>query len=165
MKGLIRRIACALFQVLSDKPTTPLEPEPVSNYELISRDDFLAICEKAHIYPISLQTPLDSKLSIVHKSQLDRLAPWLTFSASLYVADIVDCEDYGIEAQSKAAFKYHVSGKRLALGDMPLGYHGFAMTIDRNRAIWLLEPNAGFEFAGQWVKLGENGYGPDKVFV
>mgnify|MGYP001557963100 CR=1 FL=1 len=165
MKELIRSLACALCKALSPPVVAPSEPRPVTNFTLISRDDFLAKLAPLGIIPISLLTPLDSQLSVVDKATLDTLAPYLTFAADLYVNDIADCEDYAIEAQSKASFKYHVSGIRLALGQSPLGYHGFALALDTDGNIWLMEPNAGFPYAGGWFKIGYNSYIPDKVFV
>jgi len=144
---------------------TPAEPSPITDYLWASREEFIKICQAQGIEPISLDTPLDSWLSIATKTQLDTIAPFLVYPADLYIDQIVDCEDYALKAQTDASFKFHISGVRMALGNMPLGYHGFPLTIDKDKNIWLFEPNSGFEYAGVWFKAGENGYLPKKVFV
>ena len=138
---------------------------PVTDLTMISRADYLAKMKEAGISPISLTTPLDSTLSITTKAELDRIAPYLVYPAELYVAQIWDCENYGLQAMLDAARKFHASGITLGLGNMPLGYHGFALTMDNDYNIYWLESNAGFEYAGVWYKIGEEGYLPDKVFV
>ena len=137
---------------------------PVTDLVWITRTDYLVELAKVGIKPIDWGTPLDISLSLTSKAELDRIAPFLVQPADEYIAEIRDCEDYGIEAQSRAS-KYRVSSVRLGLGNMPLGYHGFAVTMDKEFNIWWLEPNSGFEYAGVWYKIGDNGYSPDKVFV
>lgn len=137
---------------------------PVTDLVWITRIDYLAEMAKAGIKPIDLGTPLDVSLTLTSKEELDRIAPFLVQPADEYIAEIKDCEDYGIEAQSRAA-DFHVSGIRLGLGNMPLGYHGFALTMDKDYNKWWLEINAAFEYAGVWYKIGEHRYYPDKVFV
>ena len=137
---------------------------PVTDLVWISRADYLTGMARVGIRPISLGTPLDKELTLTSKVELDRIAPFLVQPADEYVAEIKDCEDYAIEGQARAT-NFHVSGIRLGLGNMPLGYHGFCVTMDRNHDIWWLEPNAGFEYAGVWHQIEEEGYKPDKVFV
>jgi len=145
-----------------------IEIVPVTDIVMLSRSDFLAEMAKVNIIPIDLGTPLDADLSITSKAELDRIAPFLVQLAGLYILQIRDCEDYGIEAQSRAA-SYHVSGIRLGLGNInnsqASGYHGFVLTLDKEYNIWWLEPNASFEYAGVWYKIGEHGYFPDKIFA
>ena len=69
-----------------------------------------------------------------------------------------------IQAQLDAGRNFKVS-VRMATGQTNLDYHGFALTLDRELNLWLLEPNAGFPFAGKWFKQGENSYTADRVFV
>jgi len=137
---------------------------PVTDLTMISRQNYLNKMAEVGISPIDLGTPLDVDLSITTKAELDRIAPELVQPADDYISEIRDCEDYGIEAQSRAS-KYRVSGIRLVLGDMPLGYHGFVISIDVDYNIWWLEPNAGFPFAGIWHRVGDEDYYPDKVFA
>ena len=138
---------------------------PVTDLVMIKRSDYITKMRAVGIEPISLVTPLDSMLSLTSKEELDRIAPDLVYPSDLYIAEIADCEDYGLQAQCDAAFKFNVSGIRLALGNMPLGYHGFAITMDKEFNIWWLEPNAGFSYAGVWYKTNDEGYKPDKVLV
>lgn len=138
---------------------------PVTDLITISRIEYLTEMQKAGISPIASGSPLDAVLSITNKLELDKIAPYLVYPADLYIAEIWDCEDYALQAQCDAGLKFHVSGVRLGLGWMPLGYHGFPVTLDKDRNIWWLEPNAGFEYAGEWKKIGDADYRPDKVFA
>ena len=140
----------------------PTQPKPVTDLTVISRGDYLAVMKAAGISSMAV---LDSSLTITSKAELDRIAPYLVFPADYYIAEIFDCEDYGIMAQGDAARLFHLSGIRLGIGMMPLGNHGFIITMDKDHNIWWLEPNAGFEYAGVWYKIGDEGYQPNKVFA
>ncbi len=152
------------------KKTQELIPpvfEPVMDVQEISRTDFLKEFAKYGIVPISQDDPLDSVLTLASKAELDRIAPYLVYPAEYYIAETWDCEDYAIQAQCDAGHKLHVSGIRLGLGYMPLGYHGFVLTLDKDelRPYWL-EPNAGFPYAGIWHRLDSpENYLPRKVFA
>lgn len=91
--------------------------------------------------------------------------PWDKRTNAKLIAPYNFCEDYALQAQCDAAFKFHVSGIRMGLGQMPLGYHGFPITLSKEGNIWLIEPNAGFPYAGEWFKIGEHSYLPRKVFA
>lgn len=135
---------------------------PVTDLTMIERGEYLERFRQVGISSLAL---LDSKLSITSKVELDRMAPYLVYPADFYAIDIWDCEDYGIQAQCDAGHKFGVNGVRLGLGNVPGGYHGFVITMDKDGNIWWLEPNAGFEYAGVWYKIGMYGYQPDKVFA
>ena len=138
---------------------------PVTDLLMISRHDYLHQFAMKGITPVSIGTPLDTDLSITSKAELDRIAPELVYSAEYYLSQIWDCENYGLQAQSDAARFFHVSGITLGLGTMPLGYHGFALTMDKEFNIYWLVPNAGFPYAGVWYKIGEVEHYPEKVFA
>lgn len=137
----------------------------VTDSKMVSRNELVALFHENNIEAYSLKDPLDMWFSITTKDELDRIAPYFTYPADFYVQSITDCEDYGLKAQVDACFDAGVSGIRLCLGDIPLGYHGFVITVDTESNIWLLEPNAGFPFAGEWFAIGENGYIPQKVLI
>ena len=137
---------------------------PVTDWVWLTRSDYLAEMAKVGIKPIDLGTPLDTRVTLTTKAELDRIAPFLVQPADEYVEQIKDCENYALDAMCTAA-DYHVSGVTLVLGYMPLGYHGFVITMDKDCNKWWLEPNAGFEYAGVWHKIGEEGYQPDKIFI
>uniref|UniRef100_A0A6H2A2E5 Uncharacterized protein n=1 Tax=viral metagenome TaxID=1070528 RepID=A0A6H2A2E5_9ZZZZ len=164
---LISEHAHALQRLKELEAQLNIEPAiPVTDLEMTSRNDYLSEMHKVGIEPIGLATPLDAQLTLTSKAELDRIAPDLVYPADLYISELeIDCEDYGIQAQCDAAFKFHVSGVRLGLGSMPLGYHGFAITMDKDKNIYWLEPNAGFPYAGVWYQIGEESYFPDKVLV
>ena len=138
---------------------------PVTDFVMISRNDYIAEMRKVGIEPISLGTPLDAQLSLTSKAELDRIAPELVYPAEWYIEGIWDCENYGLEAMNDSARLFHVNGITLCLGNMPLGYHGFAITMGKDMNVYWLEPNAGFLYAGVWHKIGAQGYKPNKVFV
>tara|TARA_R100001530_G_C4316807_1_gene154611 strand:- start:1225 stop:1713 length:489 start_codon:yes stop_codon:yes gene_type:complete len=115
---------------------------------------------------ISLTYPqtLDSEYFLTSKKELDRIAPNLVYSSDWYMNDIYDCEDYACQAMLDAG-RLHGISARLTMGQTELGYHGFVSTLDTDGNLWMLEPNGGFEWAGEWFKQGEHGYIADKVFV
>ena len=162
---IIGSLFCAIGKAFGECQI--IEPvKPVTDLLMISRSDFLAEMARAGIAPIDLGTPLDRAMSITTESELKRIAPYLVYSAEWYISELeIDCEDYALQAQCDAAFKFHVSGVRMGLGNMPLGYHGFPITLSKEGNIWLLEPNAGFEYAGEWFQLGGHFFSPDKVFA
>lgn len=154
-KSWLKKFICPSCHLVIPAPEISIKTE-------ISRQDYLNVLGLPAYNP---DRPLDGILTITSKSNLGLIAPWLVYPADNYISEISDCEDYAIQAQSDAAFKFGISGIRMALGNTPLGYHGFAMTFDTDSNIWLLEPNAGFDFAGVWFKTGEHGYMPEVVFA
>ena len=144
------------------KPNPNPIPTPITDYVMITKQEYLY---RLGLPAYNLDRPLDTLVSITSKKNLDIIISSLVYSADLYVENICDCEDYALQAQCDAAFKFHISGIRMALGNMPLGYHGFNIALDTDNNIWLHDANAGFEYAGEWFKIGENGYQPNCVFV
>jgi len=142
----------------------PVKPIPESETIEMTRQGFLNTMKTFGIEPISLATPLDSIVRLASKTELDRIAPYLVYPAEWYAETLWDCEDYGLQAQLDAGRKFEVT-VRLGLGQMELGYHGFAITLDRDLNLWLLESNSGFPWAGRWFSKGEHSYLPDKVFI
>lgn len=119
------------------------------------------VCKLANVNYAScwkwLRELADEKLVILEH-------PWNRRTNAKLIDQYNFCEDYGLQAQLDAGRRFKFSA-RLCLGDMELGYHGFLMTLDSNLNLWLLEPNAGFPWAGEWFKAGENSYQPKKVFI
>lgn len=157
-----------------EKQLQELQPPvivPVTDLTWISRAEYLAEMKKVGIKPIDLGTPLDSIITITSEIELERIAPFLVYPAEWYIDQIWDCENYTLEGMNDAARHYHVNGITLALGNMPQGYHGFLVTLSKVGNIWLLENNAGFidsagtPYAGEWFRIGDYGYRPDKVFI
>jgi hypothetical protein len=130
----------------------------------MTRQEFLDVLAVQGVTAYSLVQPLDSIMRFATKAELDRIAPELVYPASNYLVDLWDCEDYALQAQCDAGRKFEVS-VRLVIGDMPLGKHGFCITLDTEKNIWLLENNAGFPYAGKWFKISENGYIPQLVLI
>jgi len=161
---LIRKFFCG-FCPKEEEPEPIEELEPVKDSETITRAEYLSEMAKVGINPISLATPLDATLALASKEELDRIAPHLVYPADDYIAQVCDCEDYGLRGQCDAAFIFHASGVRLGLGHIPQGYHGFLVTMDIGKNIWWMEPNAGFPWAGVWHRIGERDYQPDKILV
>jgi len=165
MRKLIREIACGIGRSFGAECFLHTDVAPVINLLRISRSEFLAEMVKVGIVPIDMGTPLDSVMTITTESELERIAPHLVYPAGWYIEEIWDCEDYAIQAQGDASRKFHVSGIRMGLGWMPLGYHGFPITLSKEGTTWLFEPNAGFSCAGKWFKIDDNGYSPNKVLA
>ena len=143
---------------------TPVLPVPESETITITREAFVAKMREYGIEPVSMATPLDSIVRLASKTELDRIAPELVYPADWYAETLWDCEDYALQAQCDAGRKFEIT-VRLGLGNMDLGYHGFALTLDRDLNLRILEPNGGFPYAGQWFRKGIYNYLPDKVFI
>lgn len=146
--------------VVPPPPPVIVEKDTVT----LSRQEFLDVLAKEGVTAYSLVQPLDSIMRFAKKNELDRIAPELVYPAEYYKVDLWDCEDYALQAQCDAGRKFEIS-VRLAIGDIPLGRHGFCITLDTDKNIWLLENNAGFPYAGKWFKIGENGYHPQVVLI
>jgi hypothetical protein len=142
----------------------PDVPVPADQTIEMGRQDFLNMMGNFGITALSPVNPMDSIVRLASKEELDKIAPHLVYPAEWYISDLWDCEDYGMQAQLDAGRRFEVT-VRLGLGMIELGYHGFAITLDREFNLWLLEPNAGFPWAGVWFKKGENTYLPDKIFI
>ncbi|MDO8700540.1 MAG: hypothetical protein Q7J56_02690 [Deltaproteobacteria bacterium] len=137
---------------------------PESETIELQREEFISLMKARGIECMNGSSPLDSSVRLASKAELDRIAPNLTYPNAWYIKDLWDCDDFGLQAQLDAGRLFEVT-VRLGLGNMPSGYHGFAITLDRELKLWLLEPNAGWPYAGKWFAPGENGYKPDKVFI
>jgi len=151
--------------------TVPVKPVLEGNTITMTREEFLSVLEAKGIQPISLATPLDGIVRFAKKEELDRIVSSLVYPGEWYKLDLWDCEDFGLQAQLDAGRKFEIS-VRLALGwinNPNVGnkdvYHGFALTMDTNLNIWLLEPNSGFPYSGKWFKIGDNGYKVDKILI
>jgi hypothetical protein len=86
----------------------------------------------------------------------------LVFSSSLYKPDRFDCEKYGLKAMITCSEEYGLNALCLAIGDMPLGRHGFNIFF-LGDGFMLFEPNRGFEWAGI-MEIGDNGYYPREFY-
>ncbi len=129
------------------KKTTP--PVPILDTDRISREDFIKELLRYGVVPMAPDIPLDPFLVLESKGELDRIAPSLTYPGSWYEDNIWDCENYGMQAANDAGRLFHCS-VLLCLGYMEQGYHGFALAMDKDKNVWLLEPNQGFTWSGRW---------------
>jgi len=145
---------------------TKSPPMPVTDLLKIDRNEYLKKLLTFGITPVGDDDPLDSWVSLASMAELERLAPDICYPADWYVTSIFDCENYAAQAENDAARFFHVSGICRVLGDMPLGYHGFVATLDKdNLELWILEPNAGFDYSGGWCRPGEIDYKPKKIYI
>lgn len=90
-----------------------------------------------------------------------RLTPFLVQPASLYVEEGDDCDDYAKWASAQCSRLFKLNGCLEIWGDMPDGYHGFNAVIIGPGKFKLLEPNAGWEYAGELFDAQEHGYIPE----
>ncbi len=147
-----------------EKPIIIPAPIPESETIVFERQGFINTMKSFGVESLTGDKPMDRIVRLASKAELDRIAPYLVYPADWYVADLWDCEDYGLQAQLDAGRLFEVT-VRLGLGQIEGGYHGFAITLDRDLNLWLLEPNAGFEWAGVWFKSGENTYKPEYILI
>ena len=106
----------------------------------------------------------DRKVLYTNKEEWNKIVPFLVSPADRYVAEGSDCDDYGKMASAKTAIDFGLNGCMECWGDSPLGRHGFNLLIvgtEHCRQYRLMEPNAGFLFAGELFPISQNGYHPD----
>ena len=145
---------------------TKSPPEPVRDLLVLDRNIFLKKLAAYGITPLNQYDPLDDTITLASVAELERIAPDLCYPAGWYIDQIWDCENYAAQAENDAARLFHVSGICRVLGHMPLGYHGFTVTLDKdNFELWVLEPNAGFDYSGGWCRPEEIDYKPEKILV
>ena len=145
---------------------------PITETYKISRDDYIAALARYGITPLSAGDPLDPFLTIQSKAELDRVAPALVYPANWYIENLWDCENFGMQAANDAGRLLYFSAV-LCTGFMELGYHGFVLAMDTDKNVWLLEPNAGYPWAGRWFAptltfdkpLQDSMYIPKKVLL
>lgn len=148
------------------KPSGGALAAPVTDLLYINQVAYLGKLAEYGISSLLKADILDAKVTLTSKSELDRIAPYLVYPANWYIAEIWDCDNYGIQAMNDAARLFHVSGACLALGYTDFGYHGFLIVLDTDSsALWVLEPNAGYPWAGRWRKPSDIKYTPIKVFI
>lgn len=151
---------CRFIDMLRKKPDLIV----VGSFVKLSRADFVSILKKAGYGHLNSGSPMDAWVHLPSKSQLDQIAKELVYPADWYQSDLMDCDDYALQAQIDAGRKYLVT-VRLGVGKIPEGAHAFAIAVDQQFNVWVLEPNAGYPWAGVWFKPGEHGYELKEVFV
>lgn len=159
---------CFVRKVYVPNIYVPDPPYPEIAVETISRTEYLSVLAVKGVVPYG--DILDSHFTICSFKSLQIITPFLIQSAEFYTLHVDDCEEYGIWAQALASRIFRVSGIRLCLGFMPYGYHGFIITVDIDRNVRWLEPNAGFYYDfidanPGWFTPGEWDYIPEKVFA
>lgn len=106
-----------------------------------------------------------------------KIIQYLTLKSSLYKPDVRTCSWYSFKAYVLCNELFEFNTLAPTQGNMPLGRHAWNSFFDGD-AIWLFEPNEGFEDErGIWQDLwgtldgdivfpwGENGYIPDVVLL
>lgn len=101
----------------------------------------------------------DSYIYHTDEAGWNGIIPFLTFPADMYVS-IVDCDDYARKATSDSAWLFGLNGCLECWGNITEGYHAFNLVRIGEKEYRLFEPNAGFPWAGELFKIGENGYQP-----
>ena len=122
---------------------------------------------KAKIEALGLELPLGMLDWQYYHTDLEgwgKILYDLAFSSSLYEKDKFDCENYALKAMNLCAERYKLNTLALALGHIPIGYHGFNIFFYGD-GFMLWEPNVGFLWSGEPFEIGENGYQPDRVVI
>ena len=99
---------------------------------------------------------------------LKKIAPYLVIPADRYVKGLSDCDDYTREARSRYALHFGLSsfdcwGKcDFAPSINDQANHSFFITVvgtpDKIEVVRIVEPNAGFQWAGKPFMPDENQY-------
>jgi len=99
----------------------------------------------------------DFVVSYTDKESWDKIIPYLTFPADMYVDGDADCDDYSKLASAKSAMSFKRNGCFQVWGDSPNGYHAFNI-VKTEKSYMLFEPNAGFKHTGELFRNGQYGY-------
>ena len=114
------------------------------------------------ITPMFTTAP-DYKVFYPDEVSLEKMIPFLTFSAEYYIAKLgIDCDDYAMWAAALARLIFECNGIYQAWGNMDLGYHAFNIVKVGENLYRLWEPNSGFAWAGEPFEIGTHNYLPDK---
>ena len=154
------------YRLIKELAAATAIPMPVTDLLVLDRNIYLQKLAAYGIVPLSKYDPLDDTVTLASVAELGRLAPDICYPADWYINGIWDCENYAAQAENDAARLFHVNGICRVLGHMPLGYHGFVVTLDKDRfELWVLEPNAGFDYSGGWCRPEEIDYKAEKIYV
>ena len=162
---------CWLTELLTGKKSPPTLREydgwvraqvgEVQRQEMLWQDlvEMLAV----HGLTAMVQDMPDYKVRFTNKETLAKIAPFLTYPADYYVAELeINCDDYARWAAADARRIFRIQGIYEVWGNTPYGYHAWSLGIIDFDKFRLFEPNAGFPFAGELFADGENGFIPEK---
>ena len=62
-----------------------------------------------------------------------------------YTVDKFDCEDFALLTTAKVSERYHLNTCGIAIGDSPMGYHGFNIFVTEV-GLYYLEPQTGMMY-------------------
>ena len=116
---------------------------------------------------LGLETPLgllDNWYYYTDSEGWGKILENLIFKSSLYSANKFDCENYALKAMNLCTEKYGLNCFGVAIGDMPMGRHGFNIFYDGEYFL-LWEPNEGFPFSGSAFEIGNYGYTPEIILI
>jgi len=115
---------------------------------------------------IKYDYPPDKYITYTDEASWEKIVPFLTYPAELYVAEAADCDDYSKWATADSSKLFNLNGCLQCWGDMPLGYHAWNLVITASDAVSttsykLFDANAGFPHAGKLFNPMDNGYKPE----
>lgn len=63
-----------------------------------------------------------------------------------YVIDRYDCENYAMSCSTRVSEKYELNTCGVAVGDSPIGYHGYNVFLSAGMTLAVLEPQTGLVY-------------------
>lgn len=60
-----------------------------------------------------------------------------------YVAERFDCENYSMLCSARVSEKYKLNSLGIAIGDSPMGWHGYNLFLSAGMTLDILEPQTG----------------------
>lgn len=113
------------------------------------------------VWQVKVRYIPDTLLRYTTLLEWERIAPFLVSPADRYVLDITDCDDYAKMASAKAAMEFGLNGCLECWGTVDnehaKGSHAFNL-VKTTQGYFLMEPNAGFPYAGELFRIGQHGY-------
>ena len=160
---------CWLSDLLKPKPIEPPTLEAYDNYvrQQVGTVPILWIKFqelKVNLAELGLECRMrddyqpDTWVAYTNEESWAKIIPFLTYSASYYVAEGADCDDYARWAAVDASRIFKLNGCLEGWGLMPQGGHAWGLVMTSPKGYKLFEPNAGFEYAGELFANKDNEY-------
>ncbi|GAI81070.1 unnamed protein product, partial [marine sediment metagenome] len=81
--------------------------------------------EQLGMKPLCADQPMDGWIYFTDMEGWGKILWDLVFNSKLYKTDIFDCDKYALKAYITCCERYSLNSLLLAIGDVPLGRHGF----------------------------------------
>ena len=138
------------------------KPKPkLAEYEITANE----LSQLAHtIFPMAKLELWDYRFWYVSLVDWGTIIRDVVINLPKYTIDKFDCENFGKQISCRVDAKYLLNSCAIAIGDSPMGRHGynvFVARVDDVPKLYILEPQTADIYAPE----DESGYVPDTILV